>query len=102
MWQAVDLSGVPIHPEQVRNLLIGLVHYNSGNSSVRVHEGGGEQGTSARRARDLPRGMLNKLREVADVVIRVDVSQLTGSGIGVDRGETEVADVIRAAFLVEQ
>src|SRR5689334_23983957 len=102
MRQAADLSGVPIHPEEVRNLLIGLVHYHRRNRSIRVDEGGGEQRTSARRARDLPRSRPNKLREVTDVVIRVDVSQLACPGIGVDWGEAEVADVIRTALFVEQ
>src|SRR6266436_10417829 len=61
MWQAADLRGVAVQPEKIGNLLIGLVHYHHRHFSIRIHKGGGKQGTSARCAGDFPCARADKL-----------------------------------------
>src|SRR5438034_6249127 len=100
MGQTADFCGVTVQPEKEGNLLIGSVHHHHRHFSIRVDEGGGKQSTSAGCAGDSPRARTDKLREVADVVIRVGVDQLTGFRIRVNRGEAEVPDVIRPTLFV--
>src|SRR6476660_3847929 len=97
MRQALDLSCLPIQPKEIRDLLLCSIHHYHRDFAIRVEESSREQRTPGRRTRDSLRALLNELRKVSDVVIRVRVDQLAGARIGVNRRETEILDLIRPA-----
>jgi hypothetical protein len=102
MWEALELGGVAVHPEIVRQLLVRLVHHYHRDTPVRVEEGGRQQRAAARRARDPFGARAREFRDVTDVVVRVCVNQLAASRIRVYGREAEVLHVIRTTRFVQQ
>src|SRR5689334_6154155 len=99
MRRAVDFGGVAGHPEPVRRLLVGWIHYHHRGFPIRIEKRGGQQLTAARRARDPLRSGLNKLREMTDVVVRTQVRQFASLRVRMHGGKTEVLNMIRTALL---
>src|SRR3954466_6866091 len=102
MGETRDCRGVAIHPEEILNLVVTSIHHDNRDFSVRINECGGEERTPARGAVDSPCSRSDKPREVADVVVRVDVGKLARLRVSVDRGEAEIPDVVRSALLVKK
>jgi len=40
MREAFDLRGLAVHPEEVVDLLVGLVHHHDRNTAIRIEEAG--------------------------------------------------------------
>jgi hypothetical protein len=88
--------------QQVVDVLVARIHHHGSHGVVGVQEGRGQQRAATADRADPTRIRPDEFRKVADVVVGRRVDQRPGGGIGVDRREAEVADVVRAAVLVQQ
>src|ERR1044072_5617493 len=102
MRRAVDFSRIARYPQPVRRGLVGRIHYHYSRLAVRIEKGRGEQLTTTGRTCDSLRTGFNERREVPDVVVRTQVSQLARLRISMHRRETEVLNMIWTTALVEQ
>jgi hypothetical protein len=93
-----DFGALAVHPEEVWDFLLALVHHHDRDLAVGVDEGRGLKRASARRACDSFRAGAYELREVADVVEGVRVDEAARLRVRVERREAEVADVVRPAL----
>src|SRR5438552_16356488 len=98
----IDLDRGPADGEVIRSALCHGVHDDHDHLPVVVYEARREQHAAARRRQDPASARTDELREVADIVVRVGVDQRAGSRVGVDRRNTEIADVVGTAPLIEQ
>src|SRR3712207_3302588 len=91
--RALDLRGLAVPPEVVRDLLLAAVHDDRRDLAVGVHEGRGEERAAAGRTRHASRAGAYELREVADVVEGVRVDEAAAARVGVGGRAAEVLDV---------
>ena len=102
MGRTCDFRRLAFDPEVEGDFLVALVQDDRGDFTLGVNEGRGEERAAAGRGGDAFRAGAYEFGEVADVVEGVGVDEAARTRVCVERGEAEVADVIRAAGLVQK
>ena len=80
MRQTFRFGGVSVNPEIIRNFLVGFVHYNDRDFSVRVEKSSGIESAAARRTGDSFRSGLDEFGKI-DPAQPLWIAPDSGSGI---------------------